>query len=119
MCELCWMLFPLLLTNFLLFLSAFLPVTMATVTRLPTRPSAFPLDSALSVSEKVLYVSWSTNWSGLCLGLPAKLAVVMKLLNEAERGHLCSDPDDHACRWHGETGCHLGANYIDFTPARV
>lgn len=43
----------------------------------------------------------------------------MKLLNEAERGHLCSHPGDHACRWHGQRTSHLGANYTDFTPARV
>lgn len=42
----------------------------------------------------------------------------MKLLNEAKRGHLCSDPDDHACRWHRQRRWHLGAN-TDFTPARV
>lgn len=47
------------------------------------------------------------------------LGVFMKLLNEAETGHLCSDADDHACRWHGQTDWHFGANYADFTLAKV
>ena len=70
-------------------------------------------------SEKVACVSWSINWSWFCPRLPGRLAALMKLLNEAERGHLCSHPDDHACRWHGQRRWHLGVNYPDFTPARV
>lgn len=88
------------------------------------RLSVSPLDalhfpSLRSESEKVACVSWSINWSWFCLRLPGRLAALMKLLNEAERGHLCSHPDDHACRWHGRRRWHLGANYTDFTPARV
>lgn len=88
-------------------------VTMATLPQLPPGSLNSP---GLSKSEKVLDVSWSINWS--CLSLPGGLAGLMKLLNEAERGHLCSEPDDHACRWHRQRTWHLGAN-ADFTPARA
>lgn len=117
MCESCGILFS-SLTNFAS-LSVFLSVTMTIVTWLPMRSSVFPLDAELSESEKVHSVSWSINRIWFCLSLPGRPAVLIKLLNEAERGHLCSDPDDHACRWHGQTRWHLGANYTDFTPARV
>lgn len=79
----------------------------------------FFLRTLLSEYEKVLYITWSIYWSWFCLGPPWGLAVLMKLLNEAERAHLCSDADDHACRWHGQTKWHFGANYADFTPAKI
>lgn len=84
----------------------------------PSVSPSYPL-YFLSESEKVACVSWSINWSWFCLSLPGRLAALMKLLNEAERGHLCSDPSDHACLWHGQRRWHLEANYTDFTPARV
>lgn len=61
--------------------SVFLSVTMAVAYE------AFIFSSRLSVlsqSEKVHYVSWSIKWSWFCLSLPRRMAVLMKLLNEAE-----------------------------------
>jgi len=84
---------------------------------------AFSFSSRRSVlffseSERVACISWSINWSWFCLSLPGRPAALMKLFNEAERGNLSPDPDDHACRWHRKRRWHLGTNYTDFTPAR-
>lgn len=93
----------------------FLSVTMAVANEAFSSSSRL---SELSESEKVLYVSWSINWSWFCLSLPRGKAVLMKLLNEAE-GAIFVQIFDHACRWHRQSRWHLGANYTDFTPARV
>ncbi len=95
--------------------SVFLSVTMAVAYEAFSFSSSL---SELSESEKVLYVSWSINWSWSCLSLPRGTGVLMKLLNEAE-GAIFVQIFDHACRWHRQKRWHLGANYTDFTPARV
>lgn len=95
-----------------------LSVTMAS---LLVRPAATLPDSLyFSLCLRKLPASVGPlTWAGSVSVLSGRLAALMKLLNEAERGHLCSGPDDHACHWHGQRRWHLGANYTDFTPARV
>lgn len=66
-----------------------------------------PLDalnfpSLKSHFEKVACISWSINRRCFCLCFPGRMAALMKLLNEAERAHLCSRLGDHACRWQGQ-----------------
>lgn len=110
----------LLLTDFLFCPPLFLSVTMAIVTRLPLRVLR---SSSAHCSPKLRKFSTSLGpftRAGTASPSPPKgLGVFMKLLNEAETGHLCSDTDDHACHWHGQTNWHFGANYADFTPAKV
>lgn len=108
----------LLLTHFL-FCLLFLSVTMAIVTRLSLR--VLGSSSALcSLSLRKFSTSLGPfTGAGPSSVPPWGLGVFMKLLNEAETGHLCSDADDHACSWHGQTNWHFGANYADFTPAKV
>lgn len=109
---------PVLLTHFLCCL-LLVSVTMAIVTRLSLR--VLGSSSALrSLSLRTFSTSLGPfTGAGPSSVPPWGLGVFMKLLNEAETGHLCSDADDHACSWHGQTDWHFGANYADFTLAKV
>lgn len=108
----------LLLTHFL-FCLLLLSVTMAIVTRWPLRV----LRSSSALCSFSLRKFWTSlgpfTGAGPSSVPPWGLEVFMKLLNEAETGHLCSDADDHACSWHGQTNGHFGANYADFTLAKI